>query len=242
MRLALPKCWSAPLCAGIALFSVSTASAAKIDVLQGADPTSSFSVLHQGQTAFAPLNGHYFWMSGGKSRIGDAPGFDSLEGTLDLPNFSITDIVGTLNIDDLGPFAGGGEIEFTGGFLDFDSPAPGSLVGRLDYRITGTSTVLDRPVGSFYFYNYDFTGDPEGPNSMIVNGNTAEVQLWGNNYSQEELAQMDPADFGNFKAPPGMLGVDLLLRTSVPDGGSTGLLMGLPLVLFGLSRIARRCR
>lgn len=135
------------------------------------DGNFGYSVVHHASGGHMSMGGLDFYAGGGISHEVAGP-TQYLTG--DLTGDVLTITGGTLSL------VGGGTLGFDYSVLDF-GVASGSLIGSLGYELTESSGSVE--IGSFYFYNFDYTNGSCDANGLCDDG---EYRLWGNNWDAAE--------------------------------------------------------
>ena len=194
----------------------------------GVEPRFGFSAIHDGGSA---VNiGGVTWRTG----VGSGANYFTetvLAGSWDEDTqlLTIDSSALSMNAGTMDPRAATVTLSSAG--LDFSVGAD-QFIGTIEYAIDYDSNDTIEASGSFFFYNHNFPG---APNGVALKGETYEVSLWGNNWDNVN---------GSSPAEADMLGLDVRLTfnqpSSVPDAGTE--LASLTLLTLGMGAVGAKSR
>lgn len=194
----------------------------------GVEPRFGFSAIHDGGSA---VNiGGVTWRTG----VGSGANYfteTALSGSWDenAQFLTIDSSELTMNAGTMDPRAASVTLSSAG--LDFSVGAD-QFIGTIEYSIDYDSNDTIDDSGSFFFYNHNFPG---APNGVALDGETYEVSLWGNNWDNVN---------GSSPAEADMLGLDVRLTftqpSSVPDTGTS--LASLTLLILTMGGVGAKTR
>lgn len=204
------------------------AAPVSMNLENGSEPRFAFSAIHDGGSA---VNlGGVTWRTGvgsNSNQFVESP----MSGTWDESTQVLTIDNNTVVMSGGSMDARTASVTLSSAGLDFSVGAD-QFIGTVEYSIDYGQDNSIEESGSFYFYNYNFPGSPNG---AALNGETYEISLWGNNY--DNVNEAEPA-------LASIRGLDVRLTfdrpNSVPDAGAS--LASMTLLTIGIGAIGARRR